>query len=78
MTDVVMPQLGLTMETGLLLSWLVDDGTRVAEGDPIAEIATDKIDHELVAPADGVLGNLHAVSDSEELPVGTVLATLAP
>lgn len=74
--DIVMPQLGLTMETGVLTAWLVDDGTTVAADDPIAEISTDKVEHELVAPAGGVITDLRAPDDDAELPVGTVLARI--
>lgn len=74
--DIVMPQLGLTMETGILTAWLVQEGATVAEDDPIAEISTDKVEHELVAPAEGVITDLRPPDDEDELPVGTVLARL--
>lgn len=74
--DIVMPQLGLTIETGILTAWLVEDGAVVAQDEPIAEISTDKVEHELVAPAAGVITDLRAPDDEEELPVGTVLARL--
>ncbi len=41
--EVVMPKLGATMEEGIIVSWLVNDGEFIEEGDPIAEIQTDKI-----------------------------------
>ncbi|OLM33007.1 Dihydrolipoamide acyltransferase component of branched-chain alpha-keto acid dehydrogenase complex [Pseudonocardia sp. Ae717_Ps2] len=75
-TDIVMPQLGLTMETGILTGWLVQEGATVAQDDPVAEISTDKVEHELVAPADGVITILRPADDEAELPVGTVLARL--
>lgn len=54
-SEVVMPKLGATMEEGTIVSWLVQVGEAVEEGDPIAEIQTDKIVMELEAEADGVL-----------------------
>lgn len=54
-TEVVMPKLGATMEEGTIVSWLVQVGEEVEEGDPIAEVQTDKIIMELEAEEDGVL-----------------------
>lgn len=54
-TEVVMPKLGATMEEGTIVSWLVQIGEVVEEGDPIAEIQTDKIVMEIEAETTGVL-----------------------
>ncbi|QGQ45136.1 dihydrolipoamide acetyltransferase family protein [Metabacillus sediminilitoris] len=54
-TEVVMPKLGATMEEGTIVSWLVQVGETVEEGDPIAEIQTDKIVLEIEAETTGVL-----------------------
>ncbi len=54
-TEVVMPKLGATMEEGTIVSWLVRVGEVVEEGDPIAEIQTDKIVMEIEAETAGVL-----------------------
>jgi pyruvate dehydrogenase E2 component (dihydrolipoamide acetyltransferase) len=54
-TEVVMPKLGATMEEGTIVSWLVQIGETVKEGDPIAEIQTDKIVLEIEAETTGVL-----------------------
>lgn len=76
--DVVIPQLGLTMETALLTVWHVNEGDQVTADQPIADIATDKVDHELAAPVSGTISGLHATDDEEELPVGTVIARIEP
>lgn len=54
-TKVVMPKLGATMEEGTIVSWLVQIGEIVEEGDPIAEIQTDKMVMEIEAETTGVL-----------------------
>src|SRR3970282_1842291 len=54
-TKVVMPKLSEAMETGKLLRWLKQEGDRVAGGDIIAEVETDKADIELEAFGSGVL-----------------------
>ena len=42
-TKVIMPKFGLSMETGVLGSWLVEEGDSVTKGSALAEITTDKI-----------------------------------
>ncbi|GLY12636.1 dihydrolipoamide acetyltransferase family protein [Pseudobacillus badius] len=54
-SEVVMPKLGATMEEGTIVSWLVPIGEVVEEGDPIAEVQTDKIVMEIEAETTGVL-----------------------
>jgi pyruvate dehydrogenase E2 component (dihydrolipoamide acetyltransferase) len=54
-TEVVMPKLGATMEEGTIVAWLVQIGEMVEEGDPVAEIQTDKIVLEIEAETTGVL-----------------------
>lgn len=75
-TNVIIPKLGLTMESAVLHTWMVDEGTEVAVGDAIAEIGTDKIDHEIESPAAGTITDLRAPDEDDELPVGTVIATI--
>lgn len=53
--EVVMPKLGATMEEGTIVSWLASIGDVIEEGDPIAEIQTDKIVMEIEAEETGVL-----------------------
>ena len=71
----VMPQLGLTMEEGTIAAWLVAVGDQVRRGTPMVEIATDKANTEVEAPADGVVEELLAVVGAT-LPVGTPIALL--
>ena len=46
--EVVMPQLGLTMEEGTVSSWIKHEGDAVKVGDVIAEITTDNLTNKLV------------------------------
>ncbi len=75
-TKVVMPKLSEAMETGKLLRWLKQEGDRVAGGDIIAEIETDKADIELEAFGGGVLRKL-LVAPGATVPVGNVIAVIA-
>ena len=73
--DVILPKWGLTMEEGTIAVWEKQVGDRVAEGETIAIIETEKIETELPAPAAGVVTEIvHAEGDT--VPVGTVIARL--
>jgi pyruvate dehydrogenase E2 component (dihydrolipoamide acetyltransferase) len=54
-TPVEMPRLGNTVEECLLTVWRKQKGDRVAEGELIADIETDKAAFEIAAPAAGVI-----------------------
>jgi 2-oxoglutarate dehydrogenase E2 component (dihydrolipoamide succinyltransferase) len=53
--DIVMPHMGESVAEGTVLGWLKAVGDEVAEDEPLVEIATDKINVEVPAPASGVL-----------------------
>ena len=74
-TRVDMPQLGLTMETGTILRWLVAEGETVEKGKPVVLIQTDKVEYEVESPAAGTV--LRVVGkEGAEMPVGTLMAVL--
>ena len=71
--SVVMPALEMAQETGKLLAWRKKEGDRVAKGEPLLEIETDKAVVEVEAPADGVLAGIKA-SEGADIPVGQTIA----
>ena len=73
MPEVIMPKMGDAMEEGTLLKWLKSEGDDVSEGDPIAEIETDKVTMELEAEDEGTLAQLIA-DEGQEIPVGEAIA----
>jgi len=75
MATVIMPKMGDAMEEGTLLKWLKSAGEEVAEGDPIAEIETDKVTLEIEAPEAGFLTNT-LVEEGAVVPIGTAVATI--
>src|SRR6185436_9894266 len=75
-TNVIMPALELAQETGKVLRWLKAPGDRVAKGDPIVEIETDKVTVEIEAPAAGFLGEISA-REGDVVPVGRTIAVIA-
>jgi len=72
---IVMPKLGLLMETGTLSAWRVKEGEPVNIGDVIAEITTEKITYELESEAEGVLLKI-ILAEGEEAPVGEPIAII--
>jgi pyruvate dehydrogenase E2 component (dihydrolipoamide acetyltransferase) len=73
--DVVMPKLSDTMEEGKILRWLKKPGDRIAAGDVLAEVETDKADMELEAEAEGVLSKI-LVDEGGSASVGQAIAVL--
>jgi pyruvate dehydrogenase E2 component (dihydrolipoamide acetyltransferase) len=65
--------MGDAMEEGTLLKWLKSEGDEVSEGDPIAEIETDKVTMELEAEDAGTLAQLIA-DEGQDVPVGEAIA----
>jgi|LSQX01.1.fsa_nt_gb pyruvate dehydrogenase E2 component (dihydrolipoamide acetyltransferase) len=75
-TIVRMPKLGSTMETGTIIKWFKNEGDEVVQGEPLFEVATEKIVNEIEAPASGILAKILAPQDSEH-PVRTPIAIIA-
>lgn len=71
--EVIMPQMGLTMEEGSVSKWIRHEGDAVKVGDVIAEITTDKLTNELLSEFEGTLLKIVAKED-EDIPVKGVLA----
>jgi pyruvate dehydrogenase E2 component (dihydrolipoamide acetyltransferase) len=62
------------MEEGTLEEWLVNDGDLITVGTPLLRLATDKIDVDVEAEADGIMAR--AVPNGTTLPPGAVLGWL--
>ena len=71
--EVLMPQLGLTMEEGTVSAWIKHEGDEVKTGDVILEITTDKLTNEVASEHDGVLLKIVA-QEGEDVPVKGLLA----
>lgn len=75
MPEVIMPKMGDAMEEGTVVRWLVSEGDQVNEGDPLAEIETDKVTLELEAEDSGTLHELRA-GEGDSVPVGQAVAVI--
>ncbi|HZE32855.1 MAG TPA: lipoyl domain-containing protein [Actinoallomurus sp.] len=74
MTDVVFPPVSKDDAEGVLATWFAGDGEQVSEGDLIAEVAVDKVDMEITAPASGVIHLLAEEGDVKKQ--GAVIARI--
>ena len=74
--EVIMPALGMAQDEGVLLRWLKKEGEMVTAGEPLMEVATDKVDVQVEAPASGLLTAVTA-KEGDEIPVGQVIAQIA-
>lgn len=74
--EIKMPALSPTMEEGTLAKWLVKEGDTVKSGDLMAEIETDKATMEFEAVDEGVIGQILVAEGTDNVKVGTVIATL--
>ena len=72
---VSMPQLGESVTEGTIARWLKQTGDPVARYESIAEVASDKVNAEIPAPADGTFGEVIAVEGSV-VSVGQPICTI--
>ena len=71
--EVLLPQWGMGMSEGTVVSWMKKVGDRVTEDEPIAEIEAEKATQELESPATGTLTEI-VVAEGEDAQVRTILA----
>lgn len=76
-TEVVMPQMGVSVSEGTITKWLRQVGETIGRDEPLLEISTDKVDTEVPSPAEGVVAQI-LVPEGETVEVGTVIAIIAP
>jgi 2-oxoisovalerate dehydrogenase E2 component (dihydrolipoyl transacylase) len=74
-TTIKMPQLGESVTEGTIERWLVKEGDRVEQYDPLFEVVTDKVNAEVPAEIAGVVTKI-IVPDGETVKVGTPLAEI--
>lgn len=75
-TFIIMPKLGLTMESGVVTKWLKHEGDEVKKGEAVFELETDKLDTTAEAPVDGILRKILIV-EGTEVPILTEMGILA-
>ncbi len=71
--QVYMPQLGESVDEGIVTKWLIAVGDFIEEYEPLLEVNTDKVDTEIPSPASGVLLEI-LVLEGTTVQAGSVLA----
>lgn len=74
--SVVLPALGESVSEATVTRWLKSKGDNVDVGDPLVEVATDKVDTEVASEASGTIVSI-AVQEGETVSVGAVLAIIS-
>ena len=74
--EVFMPALSSTMTEGKIVSWLKSEGEKVAKGEPIVVVESDKADMDVESFNDGILGKI-VVEEGGVAGVGAPIAYLA-
>ncbi len=72
--NILMPALSPTMTEGTLAKWLKNEGDKIAAGDVLAEIETDKATMEVEAVDEGTLGKIVVPAGTEGVKVNEVIA----
>ncbi|HBC78122.1 MAG TPA: hypothetical protein DEO60_14805, partial [Bacteroidales bacterium] len=73
--NIILPAMGEGVIEATINKWLVKEGAEVKEDDPIAEVATDKVDSEIPAPTTGIIIELKATEGSV-VKVGDAIAVI--
>ena len=73
--ELCLPELGIDDQPIRLSLWLVECGSRVAQGEQVAEVLVGAATVDLAAPADGILSETF-VEEGDTLTVGQPLATI--
>jgi len=71
--ELNMPQMGYDMKEGVVVKWLMEEGSEVKIGDPVAEIETDKAVVEFESYAEGTLEKI-LVEEGSKVNVGEPIA----
>jgi len=73
-TQIVIPNVGESVTSGVISSWSVPDGAFVERDQTVLELETDKVTMEVPAPASGVIR--HGAAEGDEVNVGAVVGTI--
>ena len=74
-TDVLIPEIGESITSGIIAAWLKGEGEEVQEGEDLFELETDKATLAVPSPASGMLSV--TVQEGEEVSVGQSVAVIA-
>lgn len=73
--NITLPAMGEGVIEATINKWLVTEGAQVKEDDPLVEVATDKVDSEVPAPAAGTVVSIVA-REGSVAKIGDLLAVI--
>ena len=73
-TQIVIPNVGESITSGVIAAWAVKDGEYVERDQTVLELETDKVTMEVPAPASGVVK--HGASEGDEVDVGSTVGEI--
>ena len=73
---ITVPTLGESVTEATVSKWLKSQGDKVTADEPIVELETDKVNVEVPAPSNGILGSI-AVKEGETVNVGALLGIIS-
>jgi 2-oxoglutarate dehydrogenase E2 component (dihydrolipoamide succinyltransferase) len=73
--NITLPAMGEGVIEATINKWLVTEGAQVKEDDPLVEVATDKVDSEVPAPAAGTVVSIVA-KEGSVAKIGDLLAVI--
>jgi 2-oxoglutarate dehydrogenase E2 component (dihydrolipoamide succinyltransferase) len=73
-TQIVIPNVGESVTSGVIAAWTVEDGAYVERDETVLELETDKVTMEVPAPASGILK--HGASEGDEVDVGAAVGEI--
>ena len=71
--EIILPNIGETVDEGKVIKWLKQVGDQVADGDVVCEVETDKSTMEVPSTINGTIKEIR-VKEGDIVPVGTILA----
>lgn len=74
--DLKLPDIGEGVAEGEIVRWLVKEGDKVVEDQPLVEVMTDKASVEIPSPRTGTVAAIRA-AEGQMVPVGTVIISIA-
>ncbi len=74
--EIIMPQIGMTMNEGAIAEWKKNDGDKVEKGEPLFSIITEKLENEVEATATGTLKIIKEADPDDFIPCGEVIGEI--
>jgi len=74
--EIRVPPLGESLVDAVVGQWLKGEGDQVSRGETIVELETDKVNLDVTAPEDGVLGKIER-NEGDVVTVGELLGTVS-